>query len=214
MIRPRDWLLPRHLLCASAMPSELIDLLMPIRLVPVVVIATTFTAVVFAVSMLRPATKARPAPAVFVLNTQDAGVRRTILPADSLFEFDDFVLKPGATSEIWNFAKDAKAMGKAQIMVIGHSDPLGSAARNSDLSLARARAVRDVLVDAGLDGALIGAAGLGSGALVRKREECPTGEDKDPKVRACLAPDRRVEMWIRDLTPAAAASSPASASSR
>ncbi len=184
-----------------------------IRFVPVIVIMTMFVAVTLAVRVLRPEPKpAPPAPDVFLLDVQDVNVHHETLPADSLFEFNKSDLKPGAAENIGRFVAEAKAMGNAQVMVIGYTDPLGTVEHNNALSLARAKTVSKVLVDAGVATAHVGAAGLGQNALVKKREDCP-GADKDPKVRACLEPDRRVEIWMRDLDAPAAASAPAGAAS-
>lgn len=212
MSRLKNWLLPLRMTHTFADASEPIDgIFPPIRLVPVVVIAAMFAAVVFAVWVLRPAPKPAPPPGVFMLDVKDNSVKRLTLPADSLFSFNKSELKAGAADRIKDFASDAKALGKAQIMILGYTDPLGMPERNTKLSLDRADAVRQVLVKAGLDDKLITIAGRGASELVKKRDDCPGG-DQEAKVRDCLEPDRRVEIWMRDLAPSAAASAASGAS--
>lgn len=80
----------------------------------------------------------------------------------------------------------AKQNGK--VVVIGHTDPIGSASSNQRLGLKRAQTVRDLLVDEGVNAANISVASVGS------REPVATGCEglaKQQKI-ACYAPDRRV----------------------
>jgi outer membrane protein OmpA-like peptidoglycan-associated protein len=56
-------------------------------------------------------------------------------------------------------------MAVLRVRLVGHTDRVGSAARNRALAEARARAVADFLVAAGVPGALIEAAGLGEDDL-------------------------------------------------
>lgn len=73
-----------------------------------------------------------------------------------------------------------------EISVIGHTDRVGSAADNDRLSLQRAQTVRDLLVKAGVDPAIITIAGRG------EREPAVATADG-----VALAANRRVEINLR-----------------
>lgn len=74
----------------------------------------------------------------------------------------------------------------AELMVIGHTDRVGSVAANDQLSLRRAQAVRDSLVAAGADAGRIGTAGRG------EREPAVPTEDGVAEPR-----NHRVEITLR-----------------
>lgn len=118
------------------------------------------------------------------------------LPADSLFDFDKAILKPEAAIRIRTYAARAKKLENAQVVVIGHTDFLGSDYHDDTLSTARANAVREMLIGEGIDRARIAAIGVGSRIPLKKREQCP-GKPHAPKVVSCLEPNRRVELWTR-----------------
>lgn len=73
-----------------------------------------------------------------------------------------------------------------EITVIGHTDRVGKVEANDALSLKRAQAVRDILVDAGIPGARMEVAGRG------EREPVVPTEDEVAEPR-----NRRVEISIR-----------------
>lgn len=73
-----------------------------------------------------------------------------------------------------------------EIVVIGHTDRVGSVPDNDRLSLQRAQTVRDLLVQAGVDPATISIAGRG------ERESAVTTADE-----VALAENRRVEINLR-----------------
>lgn len=77
------------------------------------------------------------------------------------------------------------------VHVIGHSDRIGGDAANVALSTKRANAVRDYLVSHGVPSTKITAVGRGS---VEPIAECRT--EKGAALRACLAPNRRVEVRV------------------
>lgn len=58
-----------------------------------------------------------------------------------------------------------------EITVIGHTDSLGTTAYNDALSLKRAEAMRQILVEAGISSELIRVAGRGSREMIVKTEE-------------------------------------------
>lgn len=112
-----------------------------------------------------------PAPAAFVLE----------------FEFGSAVDIRPAFTPLWEQLRAALANYPApEIIVIGHTDRVGSLQDNDRLSLQRAQTVRDLLVNAGVDPAIITIAGRG------ERELAVPTEDEVPMAR-----NRRVEINLR-----------------
>ena len=73
-----------------------------------------------------------------------------------------------------------------EITVVGHTDRVGAAAYNDSLSLKRAEAMRQMLVEAGISPNLITTAGRGSREMIVKTEEGVS----EPR-------NRRVEISVR-----------------
>ena len=169
-----------------------------IKYLPALVIVIMFASVVASVYLLRKDSRPAPAPPIVLMQAEAGKVERETLPADALFDFDKSILKPDAGDRIRKFAVRAKEIEATQVIVIGHADPLGTERHNDALSTARAGAVRDALVGEGIDRARVVAIGVGARIPLKKREECP-GSRRDPKVVACLEPNRRVEVWAKTL---------------
>lgn len=178
-------------------PEDDSGTLIPIKLLPALVVVVLMLGVVLTVRGLRDTRPTSPVPPwIFAAADDTAKVERLSLPTDSLFDYDKADIKEAGVGPIKAFALKAKELDSVRIVVMGHTDPTGSVAHNDRLSLARAEAVRKVLVGEGVNTAHIATAGVGSRIPLRKRDECP-GADRDPKVLACLAPNRRVELWAK-----------------
>jgi outer membrane protein OmpA-like peptidoglycan-associated protein len=137
---------------------------------------------------------AAPAPAPVVT---ERVIERLVLATDAVFEFDRSGLNDiGAAgrARLDVLANRAKGLqGIERIVLVGHTDRLGSDAHNQPLSLQRATAVRDHLVARGMDAALFTVEGRGSAEPVK------TCGDELPRnaLIACLRDNRRVEVEIR-----------------
>jgi OOP family OmpA-OmpF porin len=109
---------------------------------------------------------------------------------DGLFDFDradlrsDLIVK---LDGVVDMLKDAKY---DKVSVVGHADPIGTAAYNQKLSERRAEAVRKYLVNKGIDPARIITSGKGESDLVVTRADCH-GKRKKALIE-CLEPNRRV----------------------
>lgn len=118
-----------------------------------------------------PALAAQPArPRSYVLYFEEGG---NVLTAESQAEF------ARVRSEI-------VAWAAPEVMVIGHTDRVGSAQSNDALSLTRAEAVRALLIEAGLPGDKLEAVGRG------EREPLVATADEVAEAR-----NRRVEVNLR-----------------
>ncbi|WP_326811089.1 OmpA family protein [Streptomyces scopuliridis] len=126
-----------------------------------------------------------PAP-----SEQRAGRVTTLsLPNSVLFATDRAELSPAALSELAKAARRIKELDSSSVTVAGHTDSRGSERRGEQLSLARAEAVREVLVDHGVS---VGAAKGYSDRRPRCAPEFTKGVP-DYKAMAC---NRRVEITV------------------
>lgn len=102
------------------------------------------------------------------------------------FEHDSDQLTPESEAEARTALAAVAARPVADVIVIGHTDRTGELRYNDDLSLKRAIAVREKLIELGGDGARISVAGRGEREpLVETADEVP-----EPK-------NRRAELSVR-----------------
>lgn len=95
-------------------------------------------------------------------------------------------LTPESEAAFVNVRAEIISRAAPELMVIGHTDSVGNAQGNDALSLKRAEAVRDLLVQAGVPAAMVEAVGRGERDLL-----VPTADEVDePK-------NRRVEINLR-----------------
>jgi OmpA-OmpF porin, OOP family len=111
-----------------------------------------------------------PAPQRFTLN---------FLPGTSN-------LTPESSAELDTVMSAARARSGGEIVVVGHTDRQGAADANDALSLRRANAIRDLLVEKGFRGDLVAPVGRG------EREPLVATEDDVPEPR-----NRRAEIIVR-----------------
>lgn len=96
------------------------------------------------------------------------------------------VLTDESTAEFERLRTEIAGWAASEVMVIGHTDRVGSAQGNDALSVKRAEAVRDLLVEAGIPAGKLEVAGRG------EREPLVPTEDE-----VAEAQNRRVEINIR-----------------
>jgi OOP family OmpA-OmpF porin len=122
--------------------------------------------------------------------------RRVSFSAESLFAFDKSALKPEGRAALDKFAAETRGTQFEVITVEGHTDRLGTTAYNQRLSNQRAEAVKAYLVTSGgFDAGKVNAVGKGESNPATKAEDCK-GNKANPKLIACLQPDRRVEIEV------------------
>jgi OmpA-OmpF porin, OOP family len=123
------------------------------------------------------------------------------LQASSLFDFDQTEIKASGRQELDRLARDINGMTYDTVLVVGHTDRIGSRDYNIRLSERRANAVRDYLVSAGIPAARITARGVNSDQPVTRPDQCRNTGSAAAQI-ACLEPDRRVVVVVTGTRPA------------
>ena len=132
-----------------------------------------------------------PAPAPVIVP-----LRRVKYEAESLFEFNASTVRPEGKVALDSFTAELAGTQYDSITVEGHTDRLGSNAYNQKLSMQRAEAVKDYLVQTrGLSSSKVIAVGKGEDTPVTAAADCK-GTAQTAKLIACLQPDRRVEIEV------------------
>ncbi|WP_201313218.1 OmpA family protein [Dyella sp. EPa41] len=118
---------------------------------------------------------------------------RRVFSGDALFAFDSADLSAGGRQALDALADELKGQGEVsrKVRIAGYTDRLGSHTYNQQLSDRRAQAVKDYLVARGTTGSLITARGYGEADPVK---DCRDGQRE--ALIACLAPNRRVEVFL------------------
>lgn len=145
--------------------------------------------------------------AVVAPNEPQLRDEKIVLSANFLFGFDKATLRPEASSVLDPIV--AKLAGAASVQldkvtVTGHTDFIGTAKYNQELSERRAIAVSNYLVSRGVDRNKIQAFGVGK-TQTKMTEVCQaevaklktTAAKKRQALIACIEPDRRVEIDVK-----------------
>lgn len=111
---------------------------------------------------------------------------QTITLQDVHFEFDSAILTPEAGASLNNVVQALNNQPGSQVEISGHTDSVGSDAYNLTLSLERAEAVRNYLVELGIAAERLATQGYGE-----------TQPITDNRTEAGRALNRRVEMRFR-----------------
>jgi len=87
-----------------------------------------------------------------------------------LYDFDSDAVRPEAKANLRELAGSLEKYPNTDLMIVGHTDQLGSVAYNQSLSERRARSAAIYLVTQGVDGARIVTRGLGETEPVATNE--------------------------------------------
>ena len=141
-----------------------------------------------------PKKAAAPAPAAA---PKPAGEKITIA-ADALFDFDKATLRPEGKAKLDELVSKAKAIKLEVILVVGHTDRIGSDAYNQKLSERRSAAVKEYLVAKGIEANRVYTEGKGEKQPVTgdKCKKMGAESGKNKKLVECLQPDRRADIEI------------------
>jgi OOP family OmpA-OmpF porin len=138
----------------------------------------------------------KPAPAP-VAAPKPAGEKITIA-ADALFDFDKATLRPEGKAKLDELVSKSKAIKLEVILVVGHTDRIGSDAYNQGLSERRSAAVKSYLVSKGIEANRVYTEGKGEKQPVTgdKCKNLGAESGKNKKLVECLQPDRRADIEI------------------
>lgn len=120
---------------------------------------------------------------VMIVNTGDRLI--VTLPQDILFATDSTAIRTDLRSDLAALARNLQEYPNSSVRIVGHTDNVGSAAYNADLSLRRANAVANVLYSNGIRTSRIRTTGMG--------ENQPVATNLTAEGRA---QNRRVEIII------------------
>lgn len=117
---------------------------------------------------------------------QNTGDRLIVtLPQDILFATDSTQVRSDLVRDLQSLAGNLQAYPDSRVQIIGHTDNVGEASYNYDLSVRRAAAVGDVLIREGISSGRIQTLGRG--------EDQPVASNLTPEGRR---QNRRVEVVI------------------
>lgn len=182
-----------------------------VAVLPLAVLVLLVGSVVVAVPLLRPAVASEPKAPAPVAPAPGPGAERIHVPVEKLFGFDRCGLEEELVSGsagrllLQDLVARFRREGVQQVVVVGHSDRIGTKQAVERCAQRRAAAVRAALIQAGLDPDRVVAVGVGA-MLPLAGNQC--GAQGDAKAIACLAPDRRVDIWASARPEKVAASAP------
>ncbi|MBP2034247.1 OmpA family protein [Streptomyces avidinii] len=147
-----------------------------------------------------PPVSERPVPVVAVAVPRTSCAGTFVVPASVTFAADDARLGAGAERYLVPIADSLRRCPAGGVVrITGHTARVGTAVSGLDLSVRRARAVRDRLIRLGVAPGLLGPAeGAGSGRPLV--ENMPGGVFSEPLARL----NRRVEVTVVSAAPARA----------
>ena len=106
------------------------------------------------------------------------------------FDFDKAVIQPDSNALLDDITTALKQFPKWRLRITGHTDSTGDAAYNEELSMNRANAIKQALVERGIDAARLETLGTG--------EKQPVASNDTPEGQAL---NRRVELVRLDVKP-------------
>ncbi|WNK20417.1 OmpA family protein [Halomonas piscis] len=129
----------------------------------------------------------------FLTEEEPEEPQQVTLSADTLFDFDSAELSANGQRVVTDAGhRIQQETAAANIVVTGYTDRIGRTDYNQRLSRRRADSVRDALVRTGIDPRAIRSRGAGERNPVERCE----GERVTPQLKACLRPNRRVEIEV------------------
>lgn len=143
-----------------------------------------------------PAPAPAPAPVAAAPIAPAPVIQRITLSTDVLFRFNSAELRPGANEKLDELAQTMQGAEVDRIVAVGHADRIASEKYNEELSQRRAEAVKQYLVQKGVDPQRVETQGAGESQPVAQCGKMGPERASNQKLVACLQPDRRVEIEV------------------
>lgn len=143
-----------------------------------------------------PAPAPAPAPVAAAPLAPAPVIQRITLSTDVLFRFNSAELRPGAHEKLDELAQTMQGAEVDRIVAVGHADRIASEKYNEELSQRRAEAVKQYLVQKGVDPQRVETQGAGESQPVAQCGKMGPERASNQKLVACLQPDRRVEIEV------------------
>ncbi len=143
---------------------------------------------------LLPKEVCEPKAAAPVAAAPKPTAEKITVAADALFDFDKATLRPEGKAKLDELVSKAKAIKLEVILVVGHTDRIGSASYNQKLSDRRAAAVKTYLVSKGIETNRVYTEGKGKTQPVTG-DKCK-GTKATKALIQCLQPDRRADIEV------------------
>ena len=135
-----------------------------------------------------------PKPAAPVAAMPKPAAEKITVAADALFDFNKATLRPAGKAKLDELVSKAAAIKLEVILVVGHTDRIGSDSYNQKLSEKRAAAVKEYLVAKGIEANRVYTEGKGEKQPVTG-DKCK-GNAPTKALIECLQPDRRADIEI------------------
>lgn len=110
------------------------------------------------------------------------------LPQDILFATNSTAVSGSAQSDLFALSNSLQRFPNSTVNVIGHTDNVGEAAFNLDLSQRRAQAVSSILINAGVSPSRIRSVGRGEAAPIATNLT-PEGRQQNRRVDVIITPN-------------------------
>ena len=122
--------------------------------------------------------------------TREGNLLAVTFKGDVTFDTNSTVVRPGLQSEINRVAGVLSQYPQTLVRVEGHTDSVGTNEYNQDLSVRRAMAVKNLLVQRGIADSRIDSVGYGETMPVATNEN-ETGRQRNRRVEIKIAPQQQ-----------------------
>ena len=107
-----------------------------------------------------------------------------------LFPFNSDALQPAGRDNLRRLAESLQANGQTEVMLVGHTDAVGTDSYNQDLSVRRARAAASHLAAEGVSRDRLHTAGKGETEPIASNDDDP-GRQKNRRVEIAIYADEK-----------------------
>ena len=114
-----------------------------------------------------------------------------------LYDFDSDAVKPTARTNLQALAQSLDKYPGSDLLILGHTDSVGTDDYNKRLSVRRADAAAEYLVAQGVERARIGTGGLGEEEPVASNDD-PTGRGRNRRVEVAIYASEKLREEARE----------------